>query len=123
MRNAREEFESEVSNAKSAVVCAALYWGDPNCSWRDEPVESALLHPGYSEEEYQDFLNSIHVNYYEGYGGQELFGTIWYADGTWSDRREYDGSEWWEHQKVPEYPEEFNTINGVVEIPILPPAK
>ena len=40
-----------------------------------------------------------------GYGEQELYGTIWYSDGTWSDRGEYNGSEWWAYRKCPELPE------------------
>ena len=32
-------------------------------------------------------------------------GTIWYTDGTWSDREEYDGDEWWEHRVCPEIPD------------------
>jgi len=47
-------------------------------------------------------LNFIYDN---GYGGQELFGTIWYTDGTWSERGEYDGSEWWVYHKCPPLPE------------------
>lgn len=108
-RNAREEFEEHVGN-KTSVKCAMLSWGDPKYSWSDEEVERVLLHPGFTEQDYNDFLNRIHVNYDAGYGGQNLFGTIWYTDGTWSDRREYDGSEWWEHQSCPTYPEEFNHV-------------
>lgn len=38
-----------------------------------------------------------------GYGAQELFGYIWYNDGTWSERAEYDGAEWWEHKIAPNF--------------------
>ena len=53
------------------------------------------------------FLNSLDFDYDAGYGLQELFGCVWWEDGTWSDRGEYDGSEWWEHHKTPEIPEEL----------------
>lgn len=53
------------------------------------------------------FLRSLNFEYDNGYGGQELYGTIWYDDGSWSERGEYDGSEWWEHKKCPEYPVEL----------------
>ena len=46
----------------------------------------------------------LDVEYNTGYGGQELFGNIWYEDGTWSERGEYDGSEWWEHKVCPAIP-------------------
>lgn len=48
-----------------------------------------------------EVLPRLDFDYDSGYGGQELEGTIWYADGTWSDRGEYDGSEWWEHRECP----------------------
>ena len=43
--------------------------------------------------------------YDAGFGGQELHGIIWYADGTWSERYSYDGEEEWVHCHVPEIPE------------------
>ena len=43
-------------------------------------------------------------DYDDGYGGQELFGVIWLTDGTWIERNEYDGSEWWRHVTCPEFP-------------------
>ena len=46
-------------------------------------------------------LPQLDFEYDQGYGGQYLFGYIWYADGTWSERGEYDGSEWWEHKEKP----------------------
>jgi len=46
----------------------------------------------------------LDVEYDNGFGSQELFGTIWYADGTWSSREEYDGSEYWGYHKCPELP-------------------
>ena len=33
--------------------------------------------------------------YNSGFGGQELFGNVWFDDGTWLSREEYDGSEWY----------------------------
>jgi len=45
----------------------------------------------------EQVLPLLDFEYDSGYGTQELDGYIWYADGTWSVRGEYDGSEWWEH--------------------------
>lgn len=47
-------------------------------------------------------INNIDFSYNNWYVRQQLFGTIWYADGSWSEREEYDGSEWWEHKYRPE---------------------
>ena len=61
----------------------------------------------YTQEQYDEFVNSLDFEYDDGYGGQELFGTIWYKDGTWSDRGEYEGSEWWNYQSCPDIPQEL----------------
>lgn len=47
---------------------------------------------------------ALDFTYDSGYGGQRLFGCIWYTDGSWSARGEYDGSEWWEHRVRPPIP-------------------
>ena len=51
-----------------------------------------------------EVLPKLDFEYDKGYGVQELKGTIWYSDGTWSDRGEDAGSEWWEHQACPSLP-------------------
>lgn len=58
-----------------------------------------------------EVLPRLDFDYDDGYGGQELEGTIWYANGTWSDRGEYYGSEWWEHCECPSLP------NGEAVVP------
>ena len=40
----------------------------------------------------QSFLNDLNFEYDSGYGGQELYGTVWFKDNTWAGRGEYDGS-------------------------------
>jgi hypothetical protein len=52
-----------------------------------------------------EVLPGLDFEYDEGYGSQYIDeGTIWYADGTWSAREEYDGSEWWAHRERPPLP-------------------
>lgn len=51
-----------------------------------------------------DVLPRLDFEYDDGYGMQELEGTVWYSDGTWSEREEYDGSEWWAYRKCPIMP-------------------
>ncbi len=51
----------------------------------------------------KDVLPMLEFEYDCGFGSQELNGYIWYTDGTWSNRGEYDGSEWWQHQSRPDY--------------------
>jgi hypothetical protein len=53
----------------------------------------------------EQVLPQLNFYYDSGYGNRHIFGTIWYTDGSWSDRGEYDGSEWWVHRKCPSLPE------------------
>ena len=51
------------------------------------------------------FLETLKsINYYSGYGIQELYGVIAFKDGSWLERGEYDGSEWWELCVMPKEP-------------------
>jgi hypothetical protein len=54
-----------------------------------------------SLEEFNKILPRLDFEYNNGYGTQELFGTVVFADGTWLTRGEYDGSEWWDYHKCP----------------------
>ena len=65
-----------------------------------KPV-TAILKVNHSEKDYKDFLELLDFDYDSGFGSQDLFGTIWIEDGSWLSRGEYDGSEWWEHNKLP----------------------
>ena len=56
----------------------------------------------------REVLDQLDLEYDESFGSQILFGTVWFEDGTWAFRGEYDGSEWWEHIRCP-------TIPGVVQ--------
>lgn len=102
--NAKQEFISHVDDRK--VKCASIsgreHYNRHNDSWDSSNFDLRL---DYSPSEFQEFLNLLDFNYDNGYGGQELHGTIWYDDGTWSSRGEYDGSEWWEYNKCPDIDE------------------
>ena len=104
--NAKEEFLKVTKYC--TVVCAeisigSLYIGDLN-NEIESPIV-AKLPVGFTQEQLDKFLNTIDVNYDNGYGGQELFGMIWCENGIWFDRGEYDGSEWWNGNRYPEIPE------------------
>jgi hypothetical protein len=100
MANAKEEFLHMVRN--QTVLCAEISYRD--CWEHDSPGSKHTLPVTYTEEEYNEFVNSLDFEYDHGYGGQELFGTVWFNDGTWADRGEYDGSEWWQHHICPVVP-------------------
>jgi hypothetical protein len=100
--NAKEEFIYHT--AGKTVKCATVTFG---YSWGYEDDESVThnLPVGYTQEEYDVFLHFLDREYHNGYGGQELFGTIWFENDRWSDRGEYDGSEWWDYHTCPSIPE------------------
>jgi len=113
--NAKKEFLDFVGNRN--VVCATVattedVW-DENFGHEGELIRSYLLRKGYSHKDFITFVDNLDFEYYDGYGGQELFGTIWFTDGTWATRGEYDGSEWWKHHELPDIDEELLTEDGI----------
>lgn len=72
----------------------------------DDTFKVISLKEGYTEEEYEEFLNKLDFDYDAGYGSQHMYGTVWLTEpGVWMERREYDGSEWWELFKCPMIPD------------------
>lgn len=100
--NAKEEL-LELLEGLAPIKCAEI----THDIWRNKEKSNYLLRIGYSPEEYNTFLNSLDFRYDNDYGVQELYGIIWFTDGTWAERGEYDGSEWWEYKECPEIPKEL----------------
>jgi len=100
MSNAKTELLKVLIN-KPEVKCAKITQGE---KWWDEEdeIEEYILKIGHTKEEYNDFLEKLDFEYSSDYGGQNLFGILWFKDGTWLDRGEYEGSEWWQHQTCPD---------------------
>ena len=88
MVNAKEELLNEVGD-KQVELVRILY--NPDYRTAGKRIEGTLA----------TVLPELDFTYDGGYGTQELFGFIWYTDGTWSERGEYDGSEWWSHKTAP----------------------
>lgn len=93
--NAKQEL-LQMLKGKPKVKCAKIY--------TDE--REIILKIGWNKEDWENLLKQMDFGYYNGYGGQELFGLVWFEDGTWLSRGEYDGSEWWEYNKQPNIPKE-----------------
>ena len=112
--NAREEFIKHVGS--KSVLCAEIQRGDDyDADDVDDQTSVFNLTTGWDSEDWSKFLSNLDFEYDSGYGGQNLFGTIWYADGTWSDRGEYDGSEWYEYHICPNIPAELDRKDKVRE--------
>ena len=101
--NAKEEF-IELIKGKPGVKCCDITRGDTYYANDDNPVHNYILKVNHTKEDFEKFLLSLNFNYHDGFGGQELFGTIWFEDGIWATRGEYDGSEWWNYNKLPDIP-------------------
>lgn len=107
--NAKEEFLRRVNldELKCAGISIEIEWNEEH----GQMFKDISLPVGYSELDLNLFLDQLDLEYDSGYGSQELFGTIWMKDGTWFDRGEYDGSEWWQRQQCPEIPAELLSTN------------
>lgn len=103
MTNAKKELQRNLKNL-SPIKCAKIRIG---YDYGENDNKIYLLKVNHNEKDLKAFLKELDFEYDSGYGGQELYGKVWLTDGTWLDRGEYDGSEWWEHQSCPEIPEEI----------------
>ena len=109
--NALEELLGILERSKSTIKCATIRIGRE--WWEEVDKKDIILKEGYTSEEYQEFLHRLDFDYDDGYGGQELYGTVWLMKpNTWLSRGEYDGSEWWEYNECPPVPEELRREDG-----------
>lgn len=99
MRNAKKEFVKDVGDRK--VLCADIEYM-PDYFTVEKSVRLRL---NYTDQEYTNFLTALDFEYNSGWGGQELYGIVWFADNSWLERYEYDGSEEWVHATRPEIPD------------------
>ncbi len=98
MTNAKQELLGILKD-NARLKCALISYEE---SW--DSKKEIILSLNYTESEYNQFLKNLDFSYDSGYGGQELYGTVWLEDGTWLSRGEYDGSEWWDHNVLPAVP-------------------
>jgi hypothetical protein len=108
--NAREEFINHIGSR--VVLCAQIQIGE---DYGDNTSSTFNLTTGWDSEDWNKFLSCLNFQYDSDYGIQNLNGIIWYKDGTWSDRGEYDGSEWWNYNYCPGIPTELNRLDKVRE--------
>lgn len=101
MENAQQELLRHIVEVNKDIRCIHIRH-EPD--WDESTHENRYLPINYTQEQYYEFLEDLNLNYENGYGTQHLFGYIWFKDGTWSERYEYDGSEYWVHKSTPEIP-------------------
>jgi hypothetical protein len=107
MQNAGEELRKAIKGY--TVTCAFISLGYPH----DEDSTAFVLPISHTPEDLEAYLNKLDgIRYDSGYGGQNLFGNVWFSNGEWLSRGEYDGSEWWMHVKCPNVPAECIDLTG-----------
>jgi len=74
--NAKQELLSAVKDT-AKIKCASISY--KIC--RNEANQKTLK-LNYSENEYNEFLNSLAFDYDDDFGRQELYGTVWLEDDT-----------------------------------------
>lgn len=107
-------FDKEYWDEPNTKVAEELLQGLQNLGMKKDAVLAAelccrgtdvLLLKDHTPEEASHFWETIEgLSYYDGYGGQELFGKVWLSEGVWLERGEYDGSEWWRIHRYPAFP-------------------
>lgn len=109
--NAKNELIKAIGTR--TIKCAnIIYFSSSLWEMDDEihsPGKELFLKVGYTQAEWEEFLKELDFNYDSGYGSQELYGTVWFHSEHWMERKEYDGSEWWNVYSKPEIPSELLT--------------
>ncbi len=107
--NAKVEFSAHVADLEVKCAIVSLYadWFFDNDEYQNERGQEFYLKEGHTEADRNEFLEKLDFKYDAGYGSQQLFGCIWYTDGSYSERAEYDGAEWWVFRSTPEIPREL----------------
>jgi hypothetical protein len=102
--NAKEELQKVLNFQEQkgrSLVCAEIThegeWG--------EDASKIELKVGHTKEQAEAFFNQLNFKYNNGYGTQELYGTVWLTHDVWLSRWEYDGSEGWQVNKRPIIPD------------------
>jgi hypothetical protein len=82
---------------------------NPKKLWEDEPMFDKIitLKENWSNDEWLTFLEDLRFKYDDGFGSQDLFGVVWFKDGSWLERYEYDGSECWVLKRTPDIPKDL----------------
>lgn len=94
---------------KCAVVAKASRYSAIDCPEciLDNPKNfsrTVILKENWDNDAWLSFLEGLRFNYDDSYGWQELYGVVWFKDGSWLEREEYDGSEWWTLKQTPAIP-------------------
>lgn len=84
-----------------------IEWAVLQTNFCDDDIDDIKisLPPLHSKKDLDEFAEKIDFDYDNGYGHQVVYGVIKLTDGSWLERDEYDGAEWWELKRVPVFGE------------------
>ena len=107
MVNASKELEEKLFKIygrgyESKILAAEIRYNVD--VFESKHIDLPVVSEPHSLEQVHYFLDSLDFSYNDGFGLKELYGTVWFKDGTWLERAEYDGSEWWVYKKAPQIP-------------------
>lgn len=102
MISIRTELETALQRVNKSVADIAYGYIKRDDRYYDDDIP-ALVWTFPPNHGYEQLAIPENILYDNGYGGQELYGVITFTDGTWLSRGEYDGSEWWEYNKLPQW--------------------
>ena len=88
MTNFLEETKQEINDVGKTV---------------DDIVYIGSYESNLGVKDFKEFEKLADFEYHSGYGSSEIPVNlvIVFKDGSWLERGEYDGSEWWEFKKTP----------------------
>ncbi len=96
-----KQINKETSEIKCAITSIFVVDKDYTQNGWDSPEgeqKRLILKVGYNQQELENFLEGLNVEYDNGFNHQYLAGRILFEDETWLERATYDGSEWWEYR-------------------------
>ena len=99
MTNLLKETENElecIGKTPNDIARIGSYDGEHGCTW-------------------EEFKELADIEYDSGYGIQKVATDliILFRDGTWLERKEYDGSEWWSYVTPPDFNSLFDIPNEI----------
>ena len=104
MINAKEELIKHIEEYSLKLKCASI---THEKSHRSRDISHGLieLNVNHTTDDSDKFFEKLDFSYDNGFGLLELCGTLWYEDGSYSIRHEYECEESWVYCICPDIPE------------------
>jgi len=108
--NAKLELERHLASVDKEIVAIEIYLEEYLYLTQEETENGSWGKIRTVGTSFSDVADWLDFHYDAGYGIQQIFGNVWYSDGSFCERREYDGAEWWMHNECPKIPEDITRI-------------